>query len=83
MEVFHYMADVVEIKPLFESIWNETTILNTGAIYNNYNYSTEDSLTSTTYDDLFPFTSTERISKRITDKEFAILEVDGTHGVLY
>ena len=45
---------------LFESELNKTTIHDTGAVFNDYDYNTENLLTSITYDDVFSSTSTKQ-----------------------
>ena len=41
MEVSHYVANVLEIKSLFEKALSETTIHNTSTIFNDYDYNAE------------------------------------------
>ena len=88
MEVFHYVANQTKKKSLFECGLNEITVHGKGAIFNDYDYNTEDLLTSTRYDDIFPSCSASvpSTSRPVVDQEtveFAILEADRTHGVLY
>ena len=84
MEVFHYVANVLKTQSLFGSGLNESTIHGSGAIFNEYDYNTEDWLTSTRYNDTLSSTSTGTTSRLIIDKEiveFAKVEVDQVHCV--